>query len=74
MPYYYNSEGKLTEEGAAKIIIKAFPRGWKRAFAKKKCYSSVHSLCDALLLARIKCASECTENCIKWAYEQISKK
>jgi hypothetical protein len=71
--YYYNFEGKLTDKGAAEIIIKSFPRGFKRIFAKKKCYFSVHSLCDALLIARIRCRSECTENCVKWAYEQINK-
>ena len=31
---------------------------------------SVHTVCDALLHARVKCKSESIEKCIEWAYEQ----
>ena len=37
---------------------------------RKKCWMSVHTVCDALLHARVKCKSESIEKCIEWAYEQ----
>jgi hypothetical protein len=61
---------RLTDARAAEIIRKAFPRGFKRLLVRKKCWMSVHTVCDALLHARIKCASESIEKCIEWAYAQ----
>lgn len=73
MPEYYPYYVKLTDARAAEIIVKSFPRGWKRILKREKCFFGVHFLCDALLHARIKCGSESTEKCIEWAYEQIKK-
>lgn len=61
---------KLTDERAAEIVRRAFPRGLRRLFQKNKCWMSVHTLCDALLHARLKCRSESTEKCIQWAYDK----
>jgi len=61
---------KLTDVRAAEIIRKAFPRGWAKLLQPKKCWMSVHTVCDALLHARVKCKSESIEKCIEWAYQQ----
>ena len=69
----YSYGVKLTDARAAEIICRAFPRGWRKLFQTRKCWMSVHSVCDALLHARIKCRSEAIEKCIEWAYEQNKK-
>jgi len=61
---------RLTDARAAEIIRKAFPKWWQKMLCQKKCWMSVHTVCDALLHARIKCASESIEKCIEWAYAQ----
>lgn len=58
----------MTDERAAEIIRKTFPKWHQRLFGRKKCWMSVHTVCDAILHARVKCASESLEKCIEWAY------
>lgn len=66
----YSYGMRLTDARAAEIIRKAFPKWYVRLFRKKsKCWTSVHTLCDAMLHARIKCRNESVEACIKWAYD-----
>lgn len=66
----YSYGVKLSDARAAEIIRKAFPKWWHRLLFRKKCWMSVHTVCDALLHARVKCKSESIEKCIEWAYKQ----
>ena len=65
----YSYGVRLTDARASEIIQQAFPKWWRRLFRRKQCWMSVHTICDALLHARIKCKSEDIEKCIKWAYD-----
>lgn len=72
MPTYIYSGG-MTDERAMKIIMEAFPK-WPWLKKPKLLGLSVHSLCDAMLYARIQCKSESAGKCIRWAYEQSRKR
>ena len=59
----------MTDKRAADVICKAYPRWWERLFLRKyRCWMSVHTVCDALIHARMKCGNEDINACIKWAY------
>jgi hypothetical protein len=68
----YRYGGGMTDEKAKKLIKAAFPK-WPRPRKENIKWTSVHDLCDALLYARIKCASEAVEKCIRWAYNESKK-
>ena len=67
MPTYFNGS-MMSDEKAAEIIRNAFPKWPHKRRNKHAMYISVHTFCDALLHARVKCKSEATEKCIEWAY------
>ena len=69
----YSYGVRMTDARAAEIIRKAFPKWYMRLFRKNKCWMSVHTVCDAMLHARIKCQSESVEKCIEWAYKEGRK-
>ena len=69
----YSYGTRMNDAQAAEVIRKAFPRRGPLSLflpRNKKCWTSVHTVCDALFHARLKCRCEGLERCIQWAYEQ----
>lgn len=65
----YSYGVRMTDAKAAEIIRRAFPKWWQNLPFRRKRWMSVHTVCDAILHARIKCANESLEACVKWAYD-----